>query len=134
MTESILTEHRLSGVDLHGLTGTVFQSIQDATMLRASFEERLFAAQEQQRALEAARVELEAQLALNAQDLDATALEIQESERLLEDCEGRLQILKVVEMEMEDTKQRALEELKMSVGKIPPEVRCHLFYLNMMGL
>jgi septal ring factor EnvC (AmiA/AmiB activator) len=121
MAESLLSQHRLSSVDLHGLTETISASIQDANSLLHSFESRLLAAQEQQRHLEAVRADLEAQLAQNDQDLNATSLEIQESEQAMLDWEERLRILKAVEMEMEETKDRALEELKTSVGKIPPE-------------
>lgn len=121
---SILTHSRLSGADLHLLTEEVSSNILSTTTLRQGFEGRLLAAQDHQRQLEAARIELEAQLAQTEQDLSTTALEIQESERGLFDCEERLKILQVVEMEMEDTKERALEELKNSAVKIPPEVSC----------
>ena len=124
----VLHQSRLSAVDLHGLTESISSSITTATSLHHAFQDRLLAAQEHQRRLEAARAELEAQLAQNMQDLDATRVEIQESERGISDCEERLRILRVVEQETEDTKQRALDELKLSVNKIPPEV-CKCSYL-----
>ena len=119
---SILTQPRLSGADLHLLTEEISSSILSTTTLLQGFESRLLAAQEHHRHLEAARIELEAQLARTVQDLSSTALEIGESERGMVDCEERLRILRVVEGEMEDTKERALEELKISAAKIPPEV------------
>jgi hypothetical protein len=118
----LFTTNRLSLLDLRGLSTDISGHISSTNHDLLLYQAQKQDAFQQSQFLHQQRAELEAALQRNAEDMDRTMFELQEAERGEMECTERLRVLHDVELEMEAIKERALDDLKMTLGKIPPKV------------
>jgi hypothetical protein len=126
MADHLLSQSRLSLIDLRGLGESLDVSLGDAIHEQALYQNQIAAILGAQRDLEAMRLQLEEKLQQINLDLDRAALDLLDAERGEAESAERIRILQHVQEETNAIKHRALEELKMSYQRVPPKVSVHI--------
>ncbi len=122
MADLMLSKSRLSMIDLRGLGESLDGLLGDALHEQAMYQDQMASILAQQRDLEASRLQLEAQLEQVRLDLDRAAYDLADAEQREAESAERIRILKQVEEETNAIKARALEDLRLSFGRLPPKV------------
>lgn len=122
---------RLSAVNLKGWSDNLSGLIADAAQQQFYFQSQIAGALQRRQELESIRLQLEMQLEQNRADMDVTTLAIAQAEAGEADASERLRVLREVDAQALAIKQRALEDLTATMGRIPARV-CDEFLLIVM--